>query len=149
MEISSCISSLLTQKASQVWLTTPDSTVFEAIALMADKNIGALPVMKGAQLVGVISERDYTRKVILQGRSSKQTSVREIMSPRLITVSPNNTVNECMAMMTENRVRHLPVLEGDKLVGLISIGDMVRWTLSAQAATIEHLERYVTGQYPT
>ena len=149
MEISGCISSILAQKASQVWSITPETTVFDAIVLMAEKNVGALPVMTGDRVIGVISERDYTRKIILLGRSSKQTAVREIMSQRLLTTTPNETVNECMAIMTANRIRHLPVIEDEKLVGILSIGDLVRWTLSAQAATIEHLERYVTGQYPT
>lgn len=149
MEISGCISSILAQKTPQVWSITPETTVFDAIVLMAEKNVGALPVMSGEQVLGMISERDYTRKIILLGRSSKQTAVREIMSQQLLTTAPNDTVNECMAVMTANRIRHLPVMEGGRLVGILSIGDLVRWTLSAQAATIEHLERYVTGQYPT
>jgi len=122
--------------------------VFDAIQLMADKNIGALPVVDNGQLVGMISERDYTRKVSLKGKSSKQTPVREIMTDDVITVNVTDTVSECMRLMTDSRIRHLPVVEGEKMIGLVSLGDLVKWVISAQAATIEALEKYITGDYP-
>jgi CBS domain-containing protein len=122
--------------------------VFDAIQLMADKNVGALPVIDNGKLVGIISERDYTRKVILKGKSSKETPVRDIMTSELVTVHPGDTVSECMQMMTDKRVRHLPVLEGANMVGLVSIGDLVRRIISAQTATIDNLEKYIHGDYP-
>ena len=148
MEFAGFVSSILNQKDPQVWSIAPDATVFEAIERMAEKNVGALAVMSGDKLIGMVSERDYTRKVILLGKSSKKTPVREIMSEQLVTVLQNDTLTECMAIMTRLRIRHLPVLDGQKLVGILSTGDVVKWALSAQAATIEHLERYVTGEYP-
>jgi CBS domain-containing protein len=122
--------------------------VFDAIQLMADKNVGALPVVDNGQLVGMISERDYTRKVTLKGRSSKDTPVREIMTHEVVTVNVADTVSECMRVMTDSRIRHLPVMEGKKMIGLVSIGDLVRGIISAQTATIEALEKYITGDYP-
>jgi CBS domain-containing protein len=119
--------------------------VFDAIAMMADKNIGALPVVENDRLIGIISERDYTRKVILKGKSSKETRVEEIMTRDLVTAEPSDTVVDCMRAMTEKRVRHLPVMEGAKMVGVLSIGDLVKWFISAQAATIDNLEQYITG----
>jgi len=141
------INEILSNKSSQIWSVSPDATVFEAIQLMADKNIGALPVIAGNQLVGVVSERDYTRKVALKGKSSKDTKVLEILASP-VTATPSHTVEECMKLMTTNRVRHLPVLEGDKVVGLVSIGDLVNWIISAQSVTINQLESYITGHYP-
>lgn len=148
MEITTTIGSILNRKGTTVWSVSPTNTVFEAISMMAEKNIGALPVLEGDRLVGLISERDYARKVILLGRGSKETAVAEIMSVNLKTVELGDSVQECMQIMTENRVRHLPVLEGGKLVGLISIGDCVNWIISAQTAAIDDLERFVTGAYP-
>jgi CBS domain-containing protein len=143
IEISGIISSILAhKKVSTVWSIGPHAMVFEAIQLMDEKNIGALPVVDNNRLVGVISERDYTRKVIVKGRSSKDTPVSDIMTRELLTVSPGDSVAESMRIMTEKRVRHLPVLEGTKLVGILSIGDVVNWLLSAQKATIENFERY-------
>jgi CBS domain-containing protein len=148
MEITTTIGSILNRKGTTVWSVSPTNTVFEAISMMAEKNIGALPVLEGDRLVGLISERDYARKVILLGRGSKETTVAEIMTVNLKTVGLGDSVQECMQIMTENRVRHLPVLEGGKLVGLISIGDCVNWIISAQTAAIDDLERFVTGAYP-
>jgi len=148
MEIAGSVGAILAHKGPVVWSIAPDATVFEAIELMADKNVGALPVVENGRLVGIISERDYTRKVILKGKSSKETPVRDIMTLELVTADPGDSVSECMHVMTDKRVRHLPVLEGTKMVGLISIGDLVRRIISAQTATIDNLEKYITGDYP-
>ena len=143
IEISGKISSILAhKKVSTVWSIGPNAMVFDAIQLMDEKSVGALPVVDNKTLVGIVSERDYTRKVILKGRSSKETPVNEIMTKQLVTVNPSNSVSECMRIITEKRVRHLPVLEGTKLVGILSIGDVVNWLMSAQKATIDNLERY-------
>jgi CBS domain-containing protein len=148
MEITTTIGSILNRKGSGVWSVSPDNTVFEAISMMAEKNVGALPVMNGESLVGMISERDYARKVILLGRGSRETAVSEIMTSNVRTVRLNDSVQDCLQIMTENRIRHLPVLEDDKLTGIISIGDCVNWIISAQHAAIDDLERFVTGAYP-
>ena len=148
MEITTTIGSILNRKGTTVWSVSPTNTVFEAISMMAEKNVGALPVLEGDRLVGMISERDYARKVILLGRGSRETSVAEIMTVNLKTVGLSDSVQECMQIMTDNRVRHIPVLEEDKLAGLISIGDCVNWIISAQTAAIDDLERFVTGAYP-
>jgi len=148
MEITTTIGSILNRKGSTVWSVSPTNTVYEAISMMAEKNVGALPVLEGDRLVGMISERDYARKVILVGRGSRETAVAEIMTINVKTVRPGDSVQECMQIMTENRVRHVPVLEDGKLTGLISIGDCVNWIISAQTAAIDDLERFVTGAYP-
>jgi len=139
------ISSLLHQKTSVLWSVTPDTTVFDAIRLMAEKNIGALPVLAAERLVGVFTERDYTRKVALMGKTSKETRVREVIAREILTVTPDDSVEDCMRLMTENRVRHLPVVEGTNVVGIVSIGDLVNWIISAQNATIEQMEQYIAG----
>ena len=128
-----------------MWSVTPDTSVFDAIKLMADKNIGALPVLSSGTLVGIVTERDYTRKVALQGKSSKDTHVWEIISNQIICVSPDESVEECMRLMTENRVRHLPVVENKKLLGIVSIGDLVNWIISSQNSAIEQMEQYIAG----
>jgi CBS domain-containing protein len=149
MEVSGTVSWILAQKSSAVWTVRSDATVYDAIKLMAEKNVGALPVVDDVQLLGIISERDYTRKVILKGRASKETLVSEIMSNDLVVTHPNESLTGCMRVMTEKRVRHLPVLEDGKLVGILSIGDALKWLISAQTATIEHLEQYIAGGYPS
>jgi CBS domain-containing protein len=149
MKVSGRVSAILAhKKASTVWSIGPNAMVIDAIRLMDEKNVGALPVVDNGTLVGIVSERDYTRKVILKGRSSKDTPVSEIMTKQLVTVIPGDSVTECMRIITEKRVRHLPVLEGANLVGILSIGDVVNWLISAQTATIDNLERYITGDYP-
>jgi CBS domain-containing protein len=148
MSIGGTIGAVLDQKGHDVWSTSPETTVFEAIQTMADKNIGALAVMASGTVVGMVSERDYTRKVVLLGKSSKQTPVRDIMSTTLITVTRENTVEEGLRLMTDHRVRHLPVLAKGVLVGLVSIGNLVNWVISAQHAAIGQLEDYIVGKYP-
>jgi CBS domain-containing protein len=139
------ISSVLFHKASALWSIAPEATVYEAIKLMAEKNIGALLVMSGGKLAGVITERDYTRKVALQGKTSRETRVWEIIPREVITVMPDDSVEDCMRLMTENRVRHLPVVEGTNVIGIISIGDLVNWIISTQNAQLEQMEQYITG----
>jgi len=139
---------ILKSKGSQVWSLDAEATVYEAIALMAEKGIGALLVVSEGKLAGILSERDYARKVILKGKSSKATPVREIMSSPVITVTPEHTVAECMKIITTHRIRHLPVLEGEQLVGVVSIGDLVNSIISTQAATIHQLSSYISGKYP-
>jgi len=145
MNISGTVGTILNQKGRQVYSILPDATVFEAIQLMAEKNIGALLVMSEQKLLGVVSERDYTRKVALKGKSSRETKVMEIISSPFVSATPGHSVEECMRLMTTNRVRHLPVLDGERLVGIVSIGDLVNWTISAQDAAIEQLKSYITG----
>jgi CBS domain-containing protein len=142
------IREIISHKGTAAWAISPESTVFDAIQLMAEKNIGALLVTKDGKLLGIVSERDYTRKVAIKGRSSKETKVREILSGHVIHVTPEHSVEECMRLMTEHRVRHLPVLDGEKIAGVISIGDLVNWIISAQSSTIHQLETYITG-FPT
>jgi len=142
------VEAILKRKGNQVWSLSPDATVFDAIALMAEKGVGALAVTDGPRLVGMISERDYARKVILQGRHSREVKVREIMSAPVIAVSSSNSVEECMRIATDHHIRHLPVLDGDRLVGMVSIGDLVKSIISEQAETIQHLTSYIAGAYP-
>jgi CBS domain-containing protein len=143
------VKDILRTKGHRVWSIAPDATVYEALALMAEKNVGAVLVMDANHLVGILSERDYARKVILHGRSSKDTLVREIMTERVMYVHPEQTSEECMALMTDKHVRHLPVMEGDEVIGIISIGDVVKSIISEQEFIIEQLERYISGSgYP-
>lgn len=148
MEIAGSVGAILAHKGSAVWSIAPNSMISDAIQLMADKNVGALPVVENGQLVGMLSERDYTRKVALKGKSSKDTPVREIMTQHVVTVTEADTIRDCMRVMTDSHIRHLPVMEGKKIVGLVSLGDLVKWTISAQEATIEALQQYITGAYP-
>ena len=142
------ISEILSHKGATVFNVQPDTTVFDAIQLMADKNVGALLVTHHGKLAGIISERDYTRKVALKGKSSKETRVREILSPKVVHATPAHSIEECLRLMTEHRVRHLPVLDGERIAGVISIGDLVNWIISAQTSTISQLETYISG-YPS
>jgi len=141
------VSSLLHDKSPVVWSVPPSATVFDAIKLMAAQNIGALPVMADGTLAGIFTERDYTRKVALHGKSSKDTQVWEICTSEVTAVTPEDSVSDCMRLMSERRVRHLPVLQGTELVGIISIGDLVNWTISSQEAAIEQMEQYIAGGY--
>ncbi len=137
MAIAGFLGTILERQGSAVWSISPDATVFEAIQLMADKNVGALPVVDNSRLIGIISERDYTRKVILKGLSSKDTPVRDIMTREVLTASPSDTIADCVRLITEKQVRHLPVLEGTKIIGIVSIRDVMKWVISAQAEEIE------------
>lgn len=138
---------LKSKNGTGVYTIGSDATVFEAVSLMAQKNIGALLVVDQGSVVGIVSERDYARKVALMARSSRETPLRDIMSSPVMYVRPNQTGEECMALMTENRLRHLPVMDGDKLVGLISIGDLVKNIISEQKFIIEQLEHYIAGHH--
>jgi len=139
------ISSVLIHKTSALHTIAPEATVFEAIKLMAEKNIGSLLVMSSGKLAGIFTERDYTRKIALQGKTSKDTRVWEIIPREIVTVTPDDSVEDCMRLMTENRVRHLPVVEGTNVVGIVSIGDLVNWIISTQNAHIEQMEQYISG----
>ncbi len=139
------VSDILKEKGHEVLSVTPETSVFEALKLMADKNVGSLLVLKNDELIGLFSERDYARKVILKGKSSKETPVNEIMSSRVVYVRPSQTIEECMALMTDKRVRHLPVFKDKQLVGLISIGDVVKAIISEHEFLIHQLENYITG----
>ncbi len=146
MEIVRTVRDLLRKRELEVWTIGPDDTVYQALQVMADKNVGALPVMEGKKLVGIFSERDYARKVILHGRSSKELLVNEIMSSRVFYVRPNQTIEDCMALMTKFRIRHLPVMEGDVLVGMISMRDVVEDIISEQDFIIEQLVSYIQNE---
>jgi CBS domain-containing protein len=148
MELHDSVECVLRHKGSKVHAIAPDATVYEALEKLAEHDIGALVVMQGSELVGILSERDYARKVFIVGRSSRETLVREIMSSPAITVGPKATVDQCMYRMTTERCRHLPVVDGQTVVGVVSIGDLVNWIISAQDFTIHQLEGYITGKYP-
>lgn len=148
MERNDKIKEILKRKGSKVWSVPPDGTVYDALKLMADKNIGAVVVMSSDRLVGIFSERDYARKVILKGKSSKDTRVEEIMTSQVMVVGPDYTVDECMRQMTDSRLRHLPVVENNKVVGMVSIGDLVNWIISAQEEVLNQLQGYIAGKYP-
>jgi CBS domain-containing protein len=147
MDVSGNISAVLGQKNREIFSVTPDWCVDDAVKMMDEKNVGALLVMKGNKLVGMLSERDYTRKVMLRGKKSSETKVSEIMSSNLTVTNPSEGVEACLRVMTDKRIRHLPVLEGQKVVGVISIGDLVKHVISCQSATIAHLESYISGGF--
>ena len=142
------VRTLLDQKGHAVWSITPDATVYQAIEMMSEKQVGALVVLSGGRLAGVVSERDYARKVILRGRNSHYTQVREIMSSPVLYVTLSQSVDDCLQLMTARRIRHLPVLEGDSVVGVLSIGDLVNWIVRSQQHTIDQLRNYIGGTYP-
>ncbi|MGA9352544.1 MAG: CBS domain-containing protein [Terriglobales bacterium] len=149
MKITDTIEALLRTKGNaKIFSVSPEQSVYEAIEKMALEGIGALLVTSENKLVGIMSERDYARKVILKGHSSKDTPVSAIMTTPVVFVTPQNTVDECMAIMTNRRFRHLPVVENGTPVGIVSIGDLVRWTISGQAQAIQELEGYISGRYP-
>lgn len=148
LRLSDKISAILKCKSGDIWSVSPEQTVYEAIERMADTGVGALLVISEGKLAGIVSERDYARKVILKGRSSKETQVKEIMTSPVFFVTPEHSVDECMTIMTNHRIRHLPVMEEKKLVGMVSIGDLVKWIISEQEKTIQHLENYIAGTYP-
>jgi CBS domain-containing protein len=139
---------ILRNKSGGIWSIAPEATVYDALAMMAERQVGALLVMSGGALVGIISERDYARKIILQGRLSKETAVQEIMTGDMHTVTIEDTVDSCMRVMTHHHIRHLPVFDGGKLVGVVSIGDLVNAIISEQARTIDHLHTYIGANYP-
>jgi CBS domain-containing protein len=148
MKLVDTVGSVLQNKDRNIWSVSPESRVYHAIEIMAEKHIGALLVISDGKLAGLISERDYARKVILQGKSSHDTQVHEIMTSPVIYVAPGDTVEDCMRTMTTNRIRHLPVVVNDRIEGVVSIGDLVKWIISAQEETIEHLNHYIAGRYP-
>lgn len=141
------VKDLLGAKRDELWTVPPDATVYRALEVMAEHDVGALPVVDGARLVGIFSERDYARKVVLRGRTSRETPVSDLMIGQVVCVTPEDTIQACMALMTRCRVRHLPVLEDDRIVGIVTIGDIVKRMLDEQAQTIEHLETYIRGTY--
>ena len=148
MEIHGTVRDILQNKGGEVWSTTPDSTVYDAIGLMGEKNIGALIAVEDGEVVGVISERDYSRKVVLQGRTSRDTLVSDILAPA-VTVRRRDSIEKCMQLMTSNRIRHLPVVtEDNRPIGLISMGDLVNWVMQSQRQTILQLQGYISGDYP-
>jgi len=149
MESIGTVDAKLKAKGHQVWSVAADTMVFDAIKLMAEKNVGALLVTDGGQPVGILSERDYTRKIALLGKNSKQTQVRDIITEKLITIPLHGTIKECMQLMTDYRIRHLPVLQEGQVAGIVSPGDLVNWIIKAQSATINQLQSYITGQYPS
>jgi CBS domain-containing protein len=137
------VSQILQAKGNQVWTITPAATVYEALALMAEHGIGALVVVEDGAVVGILSERDYARKVVLQGKSSRDTPVRDVMSSQVVCVRPSQTLDQCMAVMTNKRIRHLPVLDQGRLAGVVSIGDVVKAIITAQSIMIDHLKDYI------
>jgi CBS domain-containing protein len=139
------IRDLLRSKGRDVWSVAPEASVFDALTLMADKDIGAVLVLDGDRLAGILSERDYARKVVLRGQTSRDTPVAKIMTERVVCITPERSIEECLALMTAQRIRHLPVLDGDRLIGIISIGDVVKAMISAQGFVIEQLENYIHG----
>lgn len=148
MQLTDTVSKILERKGDQIWFVTPSSSVYQAVEVLSNRNIGALLVMEEDRLVGIFSERDYARKVVLKGKSSRETQIREVMISPVITVTPEHQVESCLNIMSEYRIRHLPVMDQEKVVGVLSIGDLVNWIISAQKQAIDHLEEYIVGKYP-
>ena len=148
MKLAGTVGDILHKKGARIISITPDATVFDAVKLLAEHNIGALPVLQEGRMVGIFTERDYSRKIVLAGKSSKIAQVAEVMSPQPVLVAMNHSIEDCMEIMTDKRVRHLPVIEGGALVGLVSIGDVVKWIMSAQSAALDQMEQYISGSYP-
>jgi len=148
MEIHGTVRDILQGKGDVVWTTSPQHTVFEAVGLMSEKNIGALVAVEEGKVIGILSERDYSRKVVLQGRGSRDTLVGEIITRPAVTVRSDDSIEHCMQIMTTRRIRHLPVVDGGKLIGLVSIGDLVSWVMQSQRHTIQQLRGYISGEYP-
>ncbi len=148
MHLTDTVVDVLSRKGGEVWTIEPDASVYDALEIMAEKEIGALLVISDSVLIGLLSERDYARKVILKGKSSKETSVRDIMTSPPVTIPGTTRVSECLSIMTERRIRHLPVVEHGYFLGVVSIGDMVNWIISRQEQEIEHLHHYIAGGYP-
>jgi CBS domain-containing protein len=146
MKVLDSVGMILKEKGGEIWFIDPGATVYEALEMMADKGVGALLVMQGSRLMGVVSERDYARKIILSGRSSKTTAVSDIMSSPARTVGSDTTVDDAMRLMTEHRMRHLPVVSGNKVAGVVSLGDLVKWIITSHEQTIEQLESYIAGR---
>ena len=144
-ELTTTVDAILRKKTSGILSIAPDDSVYHAIEIMAEKGVGALLVMKGAELVGILSERDYARKVVLKGHTSKETKVAEIMSSPVISVSPKHTVGDCLRIITDSHIRHLPVAEDGAVVGVLSIGDLVNFVITEQQETIRHLKAYISG----
>lgn len=149
MDVCGTIETILSQKSGAIWSVAPGATVYDAIAMMAEKNVGALLVMENDKLVGIISERDYSRKVMLKGKTSRNSFVHEIMTTELTTAHPRETVEDCLRFMTDKHIRHLPVVAEGELRGVISIGDLVKQVISAQSATLDQLKDYIAGGYPS
>ena len=141
------VEKVLRTKGSEAWHIAPQATVYEALQLMSEKEIGSILVLEEGEVVGIFTERDYARKLILKGKFSKDTAVRELMTQEVLYVEPQNTIEDCMVLMTKNRVRHLPVMDNGKLAGIVSLGDMVKHIISEQESTIAQLEKYITGSY--
>ncbi|MCP5521390.1 MAG: CBS domain-containing protein [Verrucomicrobiales bacterium] len=149
MQTLATVDAILHQKGAEVYAIPPDATVFEALKTLRAKNVGALLVMRDDRLVGIVSERDYARKVAIEGRDSRTTPVSDIVTSAVHTVTRETTIQDCMELMSEHRVRHLPVLEESRVIGVISVGDLVKWIIQAQSATIDQLQSYISGQYPS
>jgi CBS domain-containing protein len=148
IDLNESVKHLLAEKGGGVYSISPEATVFDAIALLSEKRIGSLLVLSEDRLAGILTERDYARKVILMGRHSRETKVREIMTAPVVCITPEHSVGQCMHLMTSRRIRHLPVTDGGRVVGLVSIGDLVNWIIGSQKETIRHLTNYITGSYP-
>jgi signal-transduction protein with cAMP-binding, CBS, and nucleotidyltransferase domain len=148
VDLQESVRDVLRQKGRVMWSISPEASVYEAVQQMSEHHVGALIVLSGGQLAGIVTERDYARKVILKGRHSNETQVREIMSSPVLYVTPDQSIGECMRLMTSRRVRHLPVMEGGSVTGMVSIGDLVNWIISSQDQTIRHLTGYIMGTYP-